>query len=146
GQVRRDELFTTRRLDRHEETADQRPLPVGLRRPYGCVRLRRLRRARILDSPGNRVANAFFASTGHLAVRQIRITPRSPWQNGYGERWVGTLRRELLDHVVVLGERHGECQDRCRLKFTLEGPIRRGAGAARSKLSSRTPAPCSSSE
>ena len=41
---------------------------------------------------------------------------------------------------------NGECQDRCRLKFTLEEPIRRGAGAARSKLSSRTPAPCSSSE
>jgi putative transposase len=42
----------------------------------------------------------------NLGVRQIRIAPRSPWQNGYAERWVGTLRRELLDHLIVFGERH----------------------------------------
>ena len=48
----------------------------------------------------------FDARVNNLGVRQIRISPRSPWQNGYAERWVGTLRRELLDHVIVLGERH----------------------------------------
>jgi len=48
----------------------------------------------------------FDARVNNLGVRQTRISPRSPWQNGYAERWVGTLRRELLDHVIVLGERH----------------------------------------
>jgi putative transposase len=48
----------------------------------------------------------FDARVDHLGIEQIRIAPRSLWQNGYAERWVGTLRRELLDHVIVLGERH----------------------------------------
>jgi transposase InsO family protein len=30
---------------------------------------------------------------------------RSPWQNGIAERWVGSVRRDLLDHVMVLNER-----------------------------------------
>ena len=34
------------------------------------------------------------------------IAPRSPWQNAYGERAIGSIRRECLDHVVVIGERH----------------------------------------
>jgi transposase InsO family protein len=31
---------------------------------------------------------------------------RSPWQNGYAERLIGSIRRDCLDHVVVFGERH----------------------------------------
>ena len=31
---------------------------------------------------------------------------RSPWQNGIAERWVGSCRRDLLDHVIVLHEQH----------------------------------------
>src|SRR5881409_3788380 len=38
---------------------------------------------------------------------QVAVTaPRSPWQNAYAERVIGSLRRECLDHVVVVGERH----------------------------------------
>ena len=33
-------------------------------------------------------------------------TNACPWQNGVAERWVGSVRRELLDHVVVLNQRH----------------------------------------
>jgi len=31
---------------------------------------------------------------------------RSPWQNGIAERWVGNCRRDLIDHVIILNERH----------------------------------------
>jgi transposase InsO family protein len=41
-----------------------------------------------------------------LRVKPIRTAYRSPWQNGVAERWVGTVRRELLDHVVVLSRHH----------------------------------------
>jgi transposase InsO family protein len=40
---------------------------------------------------------AFDSRVSHLGVKQIKIAPRSPWQNGYAERFVGTLRREVLD-------------------------------------------------
>ena len=49
-----------------------------------------------------RVAEAI----GHLGIESKRTAYRSPWQNGIAERWVGTIRRELLDHVVVIDERH----------------------------------------
>jgi transposase InsO family protein len=48
----------------------------------------------------------FDSRVTNLGLHQILIAPRSPWQNGYAERFVGIVHRELLDHVVVLGERH----------------------------------------
>jgi putative transposase len=41
-----------------------------------------------------------------LDIREAVIAPRSPWQNAYAERVIASIRRECLDHVVVLGERH----------------------------------------
>ena len=41
-----------------------------------------------------------------MGTKPIRISYRSPWQNGTAERWIGSCRREFLEHVVVLGERH----------------------------------------
>jgi transposase InsO family protein len=52
---------------------------------YGAVVTRRLRAMGIRDKP---------------------IAPASPWQNGFAERLIGSIRRECLDHLIVLGEAH----------------------------------------
>jgi len=41
-----------------------------------------------------------------MGIRDRPTAPRSPWQNGYCERLMGSIRRDCLDHVVVFGERH----------------------------------------
>jgi putative transposase len=41
-----------------------------------------------------------------LGMQEVVIAPRSPWQNAYAERLIGSIRRECLDHVVVLNQRH----------------------------------------
>jgi transposase InsO family protein len=52
---------------------------------YGAVVTRRLRAMGIRDKP---------------------TAPASPWQNGFAERLIGSIRRECLDHIIVLGEAH----------------------------------------
>ena len=54
-------------------------------RIYGTVVTRRLRAMGIRDKP---------------------TAPASPWQNGFAERLIGSIRRECLDHIIVLGEAH----------------------------------------
>ena len=46
------------------------------------------------------------ASIGSLGITPKRTAFRSPWQNGTAERWVGSCKRELIDHVIVLNEKH----------------------------------------
>jgi len=46
------------------------------------------------------------AALGALGIETIVTAPRSPWQNGYCERVIGSIRRECLDHVIVFGEAH----------------------------------------
>ncbi|NCF20617.1 MAG: transposase [Haliea sp.] len=41
-----------------------------------------------------------------LGIEEVVSAPRSPWQNPYAERVIGTIRRECLDHVIILNERH----------------------------------------
>jgi transposase InsO family protein len=41
-----------------------------------------------------------------MGIRDCPIAPRSPWQNGYVERAIGSIRRGCLDHVIVVGETH----------------------------------------
>jgi transposase InsO family protein len=54
-------------------------------RIYGAIVTRRLRAMGIRDKP---------------------IAPASPWQNGFSERLIGSIRRECLDHIIVSGEAH----------------------------------------
>ena len=37
---------------------------------------------------------------------EVPTAPRSPWQNGHVERMIGSIRRECLDHITALNERH----------------------------------------
>lgn len=53
---------------------------------------------------GNGV-RAFLESCG---ITEVRTAYRSPWQNPFVERYIGTLRRETLDHVIVLNQGHLE--------------------------------------
>jgi transposase InsO family protein len=41
-----------------------------------------------------------------MGIRDKPIAPGSPWQNGYAERLIGTIRRECVDHLIVFGEGH----------------------------------------
>jgi transposase InsO family protein len=86
-------------------------------------------------------------SYGEVFVRRVRamgirdrpISPRSPWQNGYAERLIGSIRRECIDHVIVLGECHLHHLLRCyfhyynetrtHLSLDKDAPISRGIEA-----------------
>ena len=46
------------------------------------------------------------ATVEDYGMRPMRTALRSPWQDGIAERWVGSVRRDLLDHVIVLNQRH----------------------------------------
>ncbi len=48
----------------------------------------------------------FTRRVNALGIEQVLIAPRSPWQNSYVERVIGSIRRECLDHVMVFNESH----------------------------------------
>jgi transposase InsO family protein len=52
-----------------------------------------------------------------LGIEQVLTAPQSPWQNPYCERVIGTLRRDCLDHVIVVGEQHLRCILRNYLEY-----------------------------
>lgn len=44
-----------------------------------------------------------------MGIEEIRTARRSPWQNAYAERVIGSIRRECLDHVIVVTETGLRC-------------------------------------
>jgi putative transposase len=55
------------------------------------------------DSTFNNEVVTFLKATG---LEPKRTSVQAPWQNGIAERWVGSCRREILDQVIALNERH----------------------------------------
>jgi transposase InsO family protein len=55
----------------------------------------------------DRIYGAYFQQrVRHMGIEEVLIAPKSPWQNPYVERLIGSIRRECLDHMIVLHERH----------------------------------------
>ena len=59
----------------------------------------------------------FIRRLRSMGIRDRPTSPRSPWQNGYAERLIGSIRRECLDHVVVFSERHLRHLLLCYMKY-----------------------------
>jgi putative transposase len=49
---------------------------------------------------------SFVKRVNGFGIQKKVIAPRSPWQNPIAERWIGSIRRECLDRVIVINERH----------------------------------------
>jgi transposase InsO family protein len=75
---------------------------------------------------------AFIRRVAAMGIRDRPISARSPWQNGYAERLIGSIRRDCVDHVVIFGERH--------LRHLLQS-YQRYYNEARTHLSLRKDAP-----
>jgi transposase InsO family protein len=89
---------------------------IGFKLLYGFVIMRLDRRDLVwinvttnptADWIARQITEAFpWNEAPRYMIRDKPIAPASPWQNGFAERLIGSIRRECLDHVIVLGEAH----------------------------------------
>ncbi len=83
----------------------------------------------------SKVSSEVVRTLRGMGVKPLQTSYRSPWQNGVAERWVLSARRDLLDHMIVFGERHLsrmlKCytryyhEDRCHLALEKDFPTAR---------------------
>jgi len=48
----------------------------------------------------------FQSRVQNMGINEVKTAPQSPWQNPYVERLIGSIRRDCLDHMIVLNEAH----------------------------------------
>jgi putative transposase len=82
-----------------------------------------------------------------MGIKAVRTSIGCPWQNGVAERWVGSCRRELLDHIIAVSEGHlkrllGEYishyhEDRTHLGLEKHTPGRRNRSSSRGRVIAR---------
>jgi putative transposase len=68
----------------------------------------------------------FRRRVASMGITEVLTAPRSPWQNPFAERVIGTIRRELLDHVIVLNEAHLRRRLRSYLRYYNEARPHQG--------------------
>jgi len=55
----------------------------------------------------DRIYGSYFANRVRgVDIEEVLIAPRSPWQSPYVERLIGSIRRECLDHIIMINEAH----------------------------------------
>jgi transposase InsO family protein len=54
-------------------------------------------------------SDVFQRRVAGMGITEVVSAPSSPWQNPYAERLIGSLRRECLDHMIILSQRHLRC-------------------------------------
>ena len=65
---------------------------------------------------------AFRHRVNGRGLREVLTAPSRPWQNPFAERLIGSIRRECLDHCIVLGERHLLQRTRTHLSLGKDAP------------------------
>ena len=66
-------------------------------------------RLRTCSATGRHLRPRVRTADERPGTSEILIAPRAPWQNPFAERVIGSIRRECLDHVIVINERHLRC-------------------------------------
>ena len=95
----------------HEKAAGLRP-SVSEPSDVGCGFISRRPWALLpwtanLEETGDRIFGAIVTRRLRaMGIRDNPIAPASPWQNAFAERLIGSIRRECVDHIIVLGEAH----------------------------------------